>query len=75
MRLPVNFPLTMQDRFDAMTIAWLASKARLSVPRGDHRAAESAFCSEMAGGQFAHLFPWLMTRRTQKRPTGRRSKP
>jgi len=51
-----------QSAMDAMVIRWLAEKARESVPRGDREAAESAFCSEVCVGEYAHYFPFLRTR-------------
>ena len=59
--------LDLQESMDRAVIAWLAQKARESVPRGDRAAAESAFCSEMAASrEYASYFPWL---KTIKEPT------
>jgi hypothetical protein len=53
---------------DNLVIGWVMQNARESVKRGDVFAAESAFCSEMAGdSEYAHYFPWLRVTRKERR--------
>lgn len=64
----------MQEALDRLVIGYMAAEAKHHAPRGDQEAAESAFCSEVAGGEarYRRWFPWLETGRKGRRTKGKK---